>query len=148
VTAERVPFAGIATRAVALGIDAVIVQGSILVVAGLLSLVGQLVGGVHLGTVAKVVAASAWAVATAAYFVAFWSLGGQTPGMRAMRLRVATAEGRVPGALRSLVRVVGLALCIIPAFLGFVPVLFDRQRRGVHDMAARTVVLYESPAAA
>jgi uncharacterized RDD family membrane protein YckC len=35
-----------------------------------------------------------------------------------------------------------LALCIIPAFLGLVPVLFDARRRGVHDMVARTVVLY------
>jgi uncharacterized RDD family membrane protein YckC len=146
VTAERVPYAGIATRAVALGMDALIVQGSILVVAGLLSLVGQLVGGVHLGPVAQVVAASAWVVATASYFAAFWTLAGQTPGMRAMRLRVVTADGGRPGAIRSLVRAVCLGLCIIPAFLGLVPVLFDQRRRGLHDMVARTVVLYDNAA--
>ena len=142
-TDHRVPFAGIATCAVALAIDAAIVEGSLLVTAALLSLVGQLVGGVHLAPVAKLLAASAWAVGTAAYFVVFWSAGGQTPGMRAMRLRVATADGRPPGTSRSIVRVLWLGLCILPAFTGFLPVLFDECRRGVHDLVARTVVLYD-----
>jgi uncharacterized RDD family membrane protein YckC len=39
-------------------------------------------------------------------------------------------------------RVVLLVLCIIPCFLGFVPVLFDARRRGAHDLIARTVVLH------
>jgi uncharacterized RDD family membrane protein YckC len=146
VTAHRVPYAGIATRGGARPIDAAIVEGGLLVTAALLSLVGQLVGGVHLGPVARVLAASAWGVATAAYFVAFWSAGGQTPGMRAMHLRVATADGRPPGIPRSIVRVLWLALCILPVFIGFLPVLFDERRRGVHDLMARTIVLYDSAA--
>jgi hypothetical protein len=36
-----------------------------------------------------------------------------------------------------------MGLCILFAFLGFVPVLFDRRRRGVHDMVARTTVRYD-----
>jgi uncharacterized RDD family membrane protein YckC len=59
-----------------------------------------------------------------------------------MCLRVADARGG-PHFVRSLVRVVMLGLCIIVAFAGFIPVLFDRRRRGVHDMVARTTVLYE-----
>jgi uncharacterized RDD family membrane protein YckC len=143
VTFHPVPYAGVATRAVALAVDSIIVQGTLLVLAGVTSLVAQLVGGVQLGTVGKLVAASAWAVITAAYFVTFWSLEGQTPGMRAMRVMVTTADDyERPRVGRSIVRVIGLALCILTCFLGFVPVLFDNRRRGLHDMLAGTVVRY------
>jgi uncharacterized RDD family membrane protein YckC len=149
VTFHAVPYAGVATRAVALTVDALIVEGGLLVLAAMTSLVAQLVGGVHLGTIAKLIAASAWALITAAYFVAFWSVDGQTPGMRSMHLIVTTADGyKPPGVLRSMIRVVALGLCIIPCFLGFLPVLFDDRRRGLHDMAAGTVVRYADGAGA
>jgi hypothetical protein len=115
VTFHAVPYAGVATRAVALTVDALIVEGGLLVLAAMTSLVAQLVGGVHLGTIAKLIAASAWAP---------------------------------PGVLRSMIRVVALGLCIIPCFLGFLPVLFDDRRRGLHDMAAGTVVRYADGAGA
>jgi len=143
VIAARVPYAGVATRAVALGIDTVIVQGGILVVAGVLALVGLLVGGIELGTVAKALAGAIWLVATGAYFVAFWVADGQTPGMRAMHLRVTTTSGLPPGVARSTLRVVLLGLSILTLFVGFIPVLFDDRRRGVHDMLAHTVVVYD-----
>jgi uncharacterized RDD family membrane protein YckC len=147
VTFHPVPYAGVATRAIALAVDGIIVQGTLLVLAAMTSLVGQLVGGVHLGTVGKMIAASAWALITATYFVAFWSLDGQTPGMRAMHVTVTTAHNHEPpGVVRSIIRVIALGLCIIPCFLGFLPVLFDDRRRGLHDMAARTVVRYAEPA--
>jgi uncharacterized RDD family membrane protein YckC len=38
--------------------------------------------------------------------------------------------------------VLGLALAIIPLFAGFVPVLVDDRRRGLHDLLAGTVVLH------
>ena len=38
---------------------------------------------------------------------------------------------------------IGLALAIIPCFLGFVPALFDRQRRALPDYLAGTVVVYD-----
>jgi uncharacterized RDD family membrane protein YckC len=82
--------------------------------------------------------------------VLFWSTAGQTPGMRLMGLRVMTRRGEHPGVARSVVRLVGLGLAIVPLFLGFLPVLVDAQRRGLHDFLAGTVVLYaglELPAA-
>jgi hypothetical protein len=42
------------------------------------------------------------------------------------------------------VRVVGLAVAIIPFFAGFVPVLFDGRRRGLPDYVAGTVVEYDA----
>jgi uncharacterized RDD family membrane protein YckC len=136
-------YAGIVTRGIALGIDAALVQGSLLLLAGLFSLVASLFGGVQFGPVAKVLSASAWVLITGGYFVLGWSTSGQTIGMRAMELSVLRSDTFVPpGFVRSVWRVIWLALCIIPCFLGFVPVLFDGRRRGVQDMLARTVVLH------
>jgi uncharacterized RDD family membrane protein YckC len=40
------------------------------------------------------------------------------------------------------VRLIGLGLAIIPLFAGFLPVLVDDRRRGLHDFLAGTVVLH------
>jgi uncharacterized RDD family membrane protein YckC len=140
--APAVGYAGVVSRAVALAIDAVVVEGTLLLIAGMLALVGSLAGGLQLGTTGKVVAAAAWTVATASYFVVCWSASGQTLGMRAMELRVITTLGATPRPSRSVVRVFWLGVCILTLFVGFVPVLFDARRRGVHDMIAGTLVVH------
>jgi uncharacterized RDD family membrane protein YckC len=141
-SAPQVPYAGIATRAVALAIDVAIAQVILLAGGAVLALVASLVGGIDLGTLAKILAAAAWVAVVGFYFVLFWSTAGQTPGMRLMALRVMTVAGVHPGVTRSLVRLVGLGLAIVPLFAGFLPVLFDERRRGLHDLLAGTVVLY------
>jgi uncharacterized RDD family membrane protein YckC len=140
-------YAGLVSRAIALGIDAAVVQGTLLVIAALLALVASLVGGVRLESLGQAIAAAAWILATAAYFVIGWSATGQTLGMRAMELRVVTSAGLVPKPARSVVRVLWLGLCILPLFAGFLPVLFDQRRRGLHDMVSGTVVVHVPPVA-
>lgn len=137
-----VPYAGIATRAVALAIDAALANAIVLVGGAVLALVGSLVGDVQLDILGKLLAAGAWIVFVCSYFVLFWSTTGQTPGMRLMHLEVRTALGARPGVPRSIVRVVGLGLAIVPLFLGFLPVFVDARRRGLHDFLANTVVCY------
>lgn len=139
-------YAGLVSRAVALAIDAAVVQGTLLVIAALLALVGSLAGGVQLESLGQVIAAAGWLLATAGYFVIGWSVTGQTLGMRAMELRVMTALGLTPTLTRSSVRVLWLGLCILPLFAGFLPVLFDQRRRGLHDMVSGTVVVHAPPA--
>jgi len=141
VNAPRVPYAGIATRAVGLALDVLFADLLVLVTAGVLALVGSLVG-LDLSTGLKVAAAGVWFVILAGYFVFFWSTTGQTPGMRLMRLRVAGSDGRPPNFGRAVVRVIGLAVSIIPLFAGFLPVLVDDRRRGLLDFLAGTVVVY------
>ena len=63
--------------------------------------------------------------------------------MRLLRVRVLGPEGRPPSFGRSLVRLVGLGLAIVPLFAGFVPVLFTERRRGLPDFLAGTVVFYD-----
>jgi uncharacterized RDD family membrane protein YckC len=78
------------------------------------------------------------------YFVTFWSTTGQTPGSRLMRIKVCQGDGRILGPRRAAFRVVSLTLAAIPLLAGFLPILFDERRRGVHDMLAGTVVV-EAP---
>jgi uncharacterized RDD family membrane protein YckC len=141
-TEPDVPYAGVATRAVALAIDAALAQVIVFTGGAIVALVGSLVGDVRLDTLGRVLAATAWIAVVGTYFVLFWSTAGQTPGMRLMGLRVMTDRGIRPGVARSVVRLVGLGLAIIPLFLGFLPVLVDARRRGLQDFLAGTVVLY------
>jgi len=137
-------YAGVATRALALAVDALAVAILLAAVTGVVGLVGSLVGGIRphwlVGTLLGV---GVYLIATV-YFSLFWSAAGQTPGMRLMRLRARRADGSGISLPRALVRVVGLALAIIPFFAGFIPVLFDPQRRGLPDYLAGTVVVCET----
>ncbi len=137
-------YGGLTTRAVGLVVDALLAHIVFLVGVGAVTLVASLAGSLHRGWLAGVLAAAGWALTTALYFVVFWSTAGQTPGMRLMGVRVVTGSGTPPPAWRSAVRFVGLVLAIIPMFLGFLPVLFDRRRRALPDYLAGTVVLSSS----
>jgi uncharacterized RDD family membrane protein YckC len=141
-TAQAVPYAGVATRAVALAIDIAIAHVIVFAGGAVLALVGSLVGDMRLDTLARVLASAAWVTVVGTYFVLFWSTAGQTPGMRLLGLRVTQDSGGHPSVMRSVVRVIGLALATAPLFLGFVPVLVDARRRGLQDFLAGTVVLY------
>ena len=61
-------------------------------------------------------------------------LTGTTIGKRTFGIRVARLDGRPVGAGWGLVRTV-LLLCVVP------PLIIDRDRRGLHDKAANTIVL-------
>ena len=142
-----VPYAGIASRAVALALDVLIADLVLLLGGALLALVGSLVGDVELDALGKLLAAGAWAALVVTYFVVFWTSAGQTPGMRALGLRVTTTSGGTLELGRALLRVVGLGLAIVPLFAGFLPVLVDDRRRALQDFMAGTVVVYDAPSA-
>ena len=137
------PFAGVATRAVALAIDAGVILLIFGALAALFGLISSLVGELRPQWLVGVLLASGWALVAALYLVLFWSGAGQTPGMRLLRLRLVGREGRPPSLGWSIVRVLGTAIAIIPLFAGYLPVLFDERRRGLPDFLAGTVVAYE-----
>jgi uncharacterized RDD family membrane protein YckC len=140
-TAAPAPYAGLATRGVAFVIDAVIAHVVVLLAAALVWLVTSIVGELRPEWLANLIAGVAWIVFVALYFVCFWTTG-QTPGMRAMGVRVLGRDDAPPTFVRSLVRLVGLVLAIVPFFAGFLPVLFDDRRRALQDFLAGTVVVY------
>jgi uncharacterized RDD family membrane protein YckC len=134
-------YGGLASRGAGLVIDAALAQLAFLVVTGTIALVAGLTGGIQTGWLAGTLAGGGWLLVAGTYFVAFWSTGGQTPGMRVMGVRVITRSTETPSVARSIVRFAGLLLAIIPLFLGFLPVPFDAQRRALPDFIAGTVVL-------
>lgn len=142
------PFAGAATRAVALGVDSAVILLTFVSLAALVALVSSLVGTLRPQWVVGVLLASGWALLAGGYFVVFWSGAGQTPGMRLLRLRLLGRDARPPSLGRALVRAVGTLLAIVPLFAGYLPVLFDDRRRGLPDLLAGTVVVYEDTQAA
>ena len=114
-------------------------------IVGVAALIASLVGSLRPAWLVGALLASGWTLIAATYFVTFWSAAGQTPGMRLLSVRVRGPDGDTLSVGRSLVRLVGLVLAIIPMFAGFIPVLFTERRRGLPDFLAGTVVLYDRP---
>lgn len=139
-------FAGVASRGIALFVDALAVVTATVALGAAAALVGALFGGIRPAWLAGfLLSLTAFAVAVG-YFSLFWGTVGQTPGMRLMRVHVVHRRADRPLTVgRSVVRTVGLALAVIPCFLGFVPALFDSRRRALPDYLAGTVVVYDDP---
>jgi uncharacterized RDD family membrane protein YckC len=136
-------FAGVATRGLALVLDALAIAIVFALVAGLLGLVSYLVGGLRPTWLVEVLLGSGWALVAGAYLVFFWSATGRTPGMHVMQVRVRDRTGKPPSIMRATLRVVVTWISIVPLFLGYVTVLFDRRRRGLPDLVAGTEVFYD-----
>jgi uncharacterized RDD family membrane protein YckC len=77
----------------------------------------------------------------ALYQIYLGGIVGQTLGKRWMGLRVITMRGARPGAIRGILRYLALLLSVLPAGLGWVWCLFDRERRAAHDHLAGTYVI-------
>jgi uncharacterized RDD family membrane protein YckC len=80
------------------------------------------------------------------YLATFVAAGGQTIGKMAAGIRVVPADPAAPTSERvtfghAIVRAAGYFLALLPAGLGFAPVLFGRDRRGLHDRLADTRVI-------
>jgi len=137
-------YAGVVSRGAALVVDALAIVTATVALGAGAALVGALVGGVHPQWLAQLLLSLAAVAVAMGYFSLFWSTAGQTPGMRLLNVRVVMqSDGVRLGPGRALARTVGLALAIIPCFLGFVPALFDSRRRALPDYLAGTVVVYD-----
>ena len=86
---------------------------------------------------ALVVFIALWA-AIGAYAMVSWRRGGQTIGMRPWRLQVVTAEGDRPPWRALLIRYMVISFSLGAALLWC---LVDGQRRGLHDLAAGTLLV-------
>lgn len=138
-------YAGLVTRAVAIVIDALVIDAVALVVTGAVALIKSVfaIPGSHK---ALVIAAgtAVFIIWVAAYFATFWTTTGQTPGSRAMQIRVTRPDGGRVRPVRALLRV-GWMVLSLPLFWGYLPVLWTTHRRSVPDLAAGTVVAVVEP---
>jgi uncharacterized RDD family membrane protein YckC len=153
VTEARAPgltYEGAVTRAIAFALDAAVINLAAVVVAAIVALILSVVSVPDaLDPVIVAAGGAAYLLWTACYFVLFWSTTGQTPGNRVLQIRVCSAvDGAVLAPRAALLRLAGLMLAALPLFAGFLPILLDDRRRGVHDMLAGTVVVSAPPPSA
>lgn len=72
------------------------------------------------------------------FFVFSWSRGGMTLGMQAWRLRVQAADGYSLNLKQCLIRCAVAWFSLLAFGLGYLWVLFDKQRRSWPDIASNT----------
>lgn len=139
--------AGLVTRGLAVAIDALIVNGGLLLVSALLAFLVNAIFDPQgeAGAGAIVAGTTVWILTSATYLLTFWSLSGETPGMRFLDLRIYGPDGSRLGLRRSFRRLVGMVLSAIPFGLGFLPVLFNERRQAWGDRMADTEVRYLPP---
>ena len=134
--------AGVVTRGGAFAIDAVIVNLFFTVLAGAVTLLVTFLGGSGDGVPKGALAAGSfiWLSVVGTYLVGFWSLAGQTPGMRFLGIRL--NERRLP-LRRSIKRLIGMGLSVITFGIGFLGIVFGESRRSWADRMGHTEVVYD-----
>ncbi|RZU98969.1 RDD family protein [Spiribacter vilamensis] len=78
-----------------------------------------------------------------AFFTGFWVRGGHTLGMQAWRLRLVDADGGRVTVRAATHRFVAAMLSWLPAGLGFLWALFDREQLTWHDRLSQTYLRVE-----
>jgi uncharacterized RDD family membrane protein YckC len=137
---ENVPYVGLVTRLISWAVDLLLIN----LVAIITGLGAQLIASIfpithNLKPLFLAIAGGVYILWTAAYFVAFWSVTGQTLGSRLMQVRLVTESGDKVKPVRALVRWIGMNLAMIPLPWGFVPIPFGRL--GFPDWLAHTRVI-------
>ena len=137
---ENLPYVGLVTRLISWCVDVVIIN----VVAIITGLGIELVASIfpitkNLKPLFVAIAGGVYVLWTAAYFVAFWSITGQTIGSRLMQVRLVTPSGGKVKPVRALVRWIGMNLAMVPLPWGYVPI--PLKRLGFPDWLAHTRVI-------
>ena len=137
---ENVPYVGLLTRLISWAVDFLLINlAAIITGLGILLIVAIFPITKHLQPVFAAIAGGAYVVWTAAYFVGFWSVTGQTPGSRLMQVRLVTPSGEKVKPVRAFVRWIGMNLAMVPLPWGYVPIPF--RRLGFPDWLAHTRVI-------
>ena len=76
------------------------------------------------------------------YFAYPWSVSGKTIGMALLGIRVVRADGANAGHRHAAVRALALPLSFLTLGIGFLPIIFGRHRRALHDKIGGTAVVY------
>ena len=143
--AGATPYGGVATRALALTVDALLIVVVYTAISGFVALISSLVGTLRPTWLVGALLGAGWVLIGGTYLVIFWSAAGRTPGMQLLRVRLRVGSGGPPGVGRAIVRALVTWISIVPFFAGYLPMLFDQRRRGLPDLVAGTEVVYSEP---
>ena len=127
-------YAGGGIRFVAAIIDGLIVM-IVNVILGLIIGVALGKNGAMLGNLLSI-------VISIGYFVFYQASRGQTLGKKAMGIRVVDLAGNKPTAMTFFLReIIGKFVSSIILFIGYLMILWDGKKQGLHDKIAGTVVV-------
>ncbi len=75
----------------------------------------------------------------------FWkNFRGATPGKKIMKIKIVDAKTLQPiSTSQALVRFIGYIISTLPLCFGFVMIAFRDDKRGIHDLLAKTCVIYD-----
>jgi uncharacterized RDD family membrane protein YckC len=137
-------YAGAVSRLVAIVVDVFVAWAVFLLVIGAIQATLSLFWShpptlFHHGLVTGLVALG-W---IGLYFSFQWSLGGRTLGMAFAGVRVVADSGERIGRPEALTRILVLPVSILALGLGLLGLELRADRRGWHDLAARTSVVYD-----
>jgi uncharacterized RDD family membrane protein YckC len=76
------------------------------------------------------------------YYAYFWTASGKTIGQVLLGVQVVGEDGSSVGTKRGLIRTLAFPLSFIILGIGFLGILFGRDRRALHDVIAGTAVVY------
>ncbi len=137
---ENVVYVGLLTRVISWAVDVLLINlVAIITGLGIALIVNLFPVTKNLHTLFEAIAGGVYVLWTAAYFVAFWSITGQTIGSRVMQVRLVTPSGGRVKPVRALVRWIGMNVAMIPLPWGYVPIPF--RRLGFPDWLAHTRVI-------
>jgi uncharacterized RDD family membrane protein YckC len=138
-------YAGIVTRCVAFLLDLVVIAALFALAGALLEyLLGVLLGhdvAFRESSRQAEVVLGVWAFVALAVPLA---VGGRTFGMGVVGLRAVDADGHPLGAGRALLRTLLLPLSFALAGLGFALIALRTDRRALHDLLARSAIVYST----
>ncbi len=139
---EPTLHAGFVSRALGFLIDGVFVNLGFTAAVALATLLVNAFGGGggNASGFALAVGSTAWVAIGGLYLIGFWSLAGQTPGMRFVGIRLSVERLSPRFALR---RLVGLILSVITFGIGFLGIVFGAERRSWEDRLSGAGVVYD-----
>ncbi|MGK2932771.1 MAG: RDD family protein [Solirubrobacterales bacterium] len=140
--------AGFFTRVLALALDALIINLSLVTVTALVSVIANVFGADFDAIRSQLLAVGAfsWFAVASLYMFTFWSLSGQTPGKQFLGIRIEHQGTHHLGPRVAFRRLVGFWIAVIPFGLGFIGSLVKIDRRALDDRLGRTTVFYIDPA--
>ncbi len=138
-------YAGAVSRLVAFAVDVGVSWGVYSLGAALLNGAIKLVTG-HSYTVSnhEILSDVTVALWVFFYFTYQWAVSGKTLGMAGLGLQVVTTQGGPISGRQAVLRTLGLAFTLfITLGIGFLGIVYQRERRGLDDYFAGTAVVYD-----
>jgi uncharacterized RDD family membrane protein YckC len=141
--APRPHFGGAVSRFVAYAVDLGVSTGVFMLALAAISFAASIIVGHSISWSRNdLPVAILYVVWLFAYFAYSWGASGKTLGMALLGVKVVAADGTEAGPRRAVIRTLAFPLSFLLFGLGFTGILFQRDRRALHDLIAGTAVVY------